>query len=89
MPQQKHIHMEKKCGNCLLYRADKGDCGVAVVMEGVILHLPVYPEDGCHMEELGIEVNQVRWWVEDKETGEQTDKNGTVKIEYPEGFFGR
>ena len=34
-------------------------------------------------------VEQVRWWVEDPETGNPTDGNGTVKIEYPEGFFGR
>lgn len=77
------------CGNCLLYRREKGDCGVAVLMEGKTLHMPVQPNDRCHMEEMGIEIQQVRWWVEDKDTGEKTEKDGTVKIEYPEGFFGR
>lgn len=81
--------IETKCKNCLLYRRDKGECGVAVIVEGNILHLPVAAEDNCHMDELGIEVSQVRWWVEDKSTGEQTEKDGVVKIEYPEGFFGR
>jgi hypothetical protein len=81
--------MEKRCGNCLLYRKEKEDCGVAVVVEGDVMHLPVSPKDKCHMEELGIEINQVRWWVEDKDTGEKTDRDGVVKIEYPEGFFGR
>lgn len=79
---------EPKCGNCLLYRKSSGTCGVAVLMDGKKYHMPVDPEDNCHMDELGIAVQQVRWWVEDPETGEKTDKNGIVKIEYPEGFFG-
>jgi hypothetical protein len=29
----------------------------------------------------------VKFWVEDKE-GKKTSGEGTVKIEYPEGFFG-
>lgn len=80
---------EPVCGNCLLFRRDKKECGVAVLIDGEVLHMPVSEEDRCHMDELGIEVNQVRWWVEDKSTGEKTDKDGIVKIEYPEGFFGR
>lgn len=35
------------------------------------------------------ELQQVRLWVEDPKTGEKTDKDGIVKIEYPEGFFGK
>lgn len=81
--------IEPTCGNCLLYRRDKGDCGVAVLIEGKTFHMPVEPKDHCHMEELGVEIQQVRWWVENKETGEKTDKEGLVKVEYPEGFFGR
>ncbi len=50
--------------------------------------MPVSPEDKCHMEELGIEIQQVRWWTEDAETGEKTNNNGVVKMEYPKGFFG-
>jgi hypothetical protein len=81
--------IEPKCKNCLLYKKEKKECGVSVIIEGRIMHLPVSPEDNCHMDELGIEVNQVRWWVENKNTGEQIEKDGIVKIEYPEGFFGR
>lgn len=50
--------------------------------------MPVSPEDKCHMEELGIEIQQVRWWTEDAKTGEKTNNNGVVKMEYPKGFFG-
>lgn len=74
------------CGNCLLYNNIKKECKVAILIEGKEHHMPVFPNDKCHMEELGIEVQQVRWWVED-EKGEQIDGNGVVKIEYPEGFF--
>ena len=34
------------------------------------------------------EVQEVKWWVEDKE-GNKTNKDGVVKIQYPEGFFGQ
>ena len=60
---------------------------VAVLIEGKQYHMPVSRKDNCHMEELGIEINQVRWWVED-ENGNPTNGNGKVKIEYPENFFG-
>lgn len=33
------------------------------------------------------DVKEVKFWVEN-ESGEKTDGDGTVKIEYPEGFFG-
>jgi hypothetical protein len=79
-------NIEKICGNCRLYNNEKGTCGVAILHEGETLHMPVFPKDKCHMEELGIEVNQVRWWVED-ENGKPSEK-GKVKIEYPAGFFG-
>ncbi len=79
--------LEKICGNCLLYNREKGECKVAVLVEGKEYHLPVFAKDKCHMEELNIPVQQVRWWVED-ENGNQTDGNGTVKVEYPIGFFG-
>lgn len=58
---------------------------MALLIEGQQQHLPVFPEDNCHMEELGIEVEQVRWI-------ETTDKNTNkkiVQIEYPENFFGK
>jgi hypothetical protein len=81
--------MEPICGNCLLFDKNKETCKVAILVEGQTLHMPVRPSDRCHMDELGIPVQQVRWWVEDPKTGEATDGDGTVKIEYPEGFFGR
>ena len=72
--------IEPICGNCLLFNPEKKECKAAILIEGKTYHLPVSPEDNCHMEELGIEINQVRWWVD------ENDKS--VKIEYPEGFFG-
>lgn len=80
-------NIEKICGNCRLYNNEKGICGVAILYEGKQMNMPVFPKDKCHMEELGIEINQVRWWVED-ENGKPTEKNGKVKIEYPANFFG-
>ena len=79
--------LEQICGNCLLYNREKGECKVAVLIEGAEYHMPVSPRDKCHMEELNIPVQQVRWWVED-ENGDPTNSNGTVKVEYPAGFFG-
>jgi len=80
---------EPRCGNCFLFDKTNETCNVAILMDGEKYHMPVNPEDKCHMDELGIPVNQVRWWVEDPSTGEKTDKNGVVKIEYPDDFFGR
>ena len=81
--------IEKICGNCQLFNKNTESCAVSILLEGQQYHMPVSPTDTCHMEELGIEIKQVRWWVEDSKTGEQTDGNGVVKIEYPEGFFGK
>ncbi len=78
--------IEKICNNCRLYNREKGNCRVAIFMNGTEFHMPVDPEDGCHMEELGIEIKQIRWWVED-EKGTPTEGNGTVKMEYPEDLF--
>lgn len=79
--------VEQVCGNCLLYNPEKKECKVAVLIEGKEMHMPVSPRDKCHMEQLNIPVQQVRWWVED-ESGTPTGGNGTVKMEYPVGFFG-
>lgn len=83
----KKKEVEKICNNCLLFNREKKECKVAVLIEGKEYHLPVDPQDKCHMEELNIPVQQVRWWVED-ENGKPTSGNGTVKIEYPKNFFG-
>ena len=79
--------IEPICGNCLLYNHNKSSCKIAILVDGLQLHLPVFKNDHCHMDELGIPVQQVRWWVEDPSTGQPTSGNGVVKIEYPEGFF--
>jgi len=86
MDEKKEI--KKICNNCLLYNRENSTCKVAILHEGKQYHMPVETGDSCHIEQLGIEINQVRWWVED-ENGKPTDKNGTVKIEYPQGFFGK
>ena len=80
--------IEPKCKNCLLYNRNEGLCKVAILINGEQIHLPVSPEDNCHMDELEIPVEQVRWWTEDPKTKERTDGDGIVKIEYPSGFFG-
>ena len=84
---KKKKHIEPICGNCLLYNHAKGECKVAILIEGTEYHMPVFPKDKCHMDELNIPVEQVRWWVEDEE-GKPTKEKGKVKMEYPIGFFG-
>lgn len=78
--------VDEVCGNCLLFNNQKKECKIAILIEGKEYHMPVFPKDKCHMDELGIPVEQVRWWVED-EDGNPSEK-GKVKIEYPRGFFG-
>jgi hypothetical protein len=80
--------VEPICGNCLLYDHPRSQCKVAILVAGKEYHMPVFPQDHCHMDELGIPVQQIRWWVED-DKGKPTEGNGTVKIEYPDGFFGK
>ena len=55
---EKKKKVEPICGNCLLYDGDKKQCKVAVLVEGKEYHLPVFPKDRCHMDDLGIEVQQ-------------------------------
>lgn len=80
--------VEKICNNCMLFNRANSTCKVSILIDGKEVHMPVDLGDKCHMDELGIEIKQVRWWVED-EKGKPTDKNGTVKIEYPAEFFGK
>lgn len=89
------------CGNCKLFDPKPGGrsvCRVVVLHEGNPIRVPVDYEDTCFFDQkffdpkegeisLLDDVKQARFWVED-EKGQKTDKNGTVKIEYPEGFFG-
>ncbi len=78
--------IEPKCKNCLLADREKNICKVAIIINDEKFNLPIFPDDNCHMDELGIPVQQVRWYVEDPITGEPA-QNGIVKFEYPETFF--
>lgn len=78
----------KKCGNCYLFDKEKEICKISILIDGKKYNMPVEANDNCHMLELDIPVEQVKWWVEDPNSGEKIDKNGIVKIEYPENFFG-
>lgn len=94
----KNKKIEPKCKNCRLYDSARSICRVVVLHEGERINLPVDAEDQCFFEQTYFdpvtrqfetfnEVQEVKFWVEDK-NGKKTDKDGTVKIEYPEGFFG-
>jgi len=96
---------EPKCKNCMLFNKADSTCKVVILHEGERHHLPVEPNDDCFFENeftaineegekesFKVGVEQVRWWVEDPKTGQPTKKEnekGIVKIEYPEGFFGK
>lgn len=73
----------KKCKNCLCYDKDKKVCKVSILHEGKNVNMPVNPNDNCHYIELGISVEQVRFWEED------IKGKKIVKMEYPENFFGK
>jgi hypothetical protein len=91
--------IDKICGNCKLFNSEKGECCVVILHEGERIKLPMSASDNCFFEEeyfdpttkalesFSQEIKQVKFWVEN-EKGEKTNKDGVVKIEYPEGFFG-
>lgn len=90
--------VEEICQNCKLYNPSRGVCSVVILHEGERVNIPVDPTDKCFFEQsyfdpmTGKEENlnviqEVKFWVEN-DKGEKTNKDGTVKIEYPEGFFG-
>lgn len=74
--------IEHICGNCRLYDNGKNECKVSVLIHGETYNIPVFPKDACHMEELGIEIKEIRWWTEN-EKGIKTDGDGIVKMQYP------
>lgn len=74
--------MEKICKTCFLFDREKQICKVAVLIEGKKYNLPVFPQDKCHLDELKIPVEQVRWFEE-----ESKDNKKIVKIEYPENLL--
>jgi hypothetical protein len=88
MDEKKEV--KEICGNCRIYRHEKGDCGVVVINEGQKIHIPVSPEDKCFfnnqfianpapfkLEEFGVDIKEIKFWEED----------GGVKIEFPEELF--
>jgi len=89
---------EPFCKNCRLFDAKNRACRVVILHEGQRVNLPMDAEDPCFFEEPYFdpktgettdfnEVRQVRFWTEDK-NGKKTNKDGTVKMEYPDGFLG-
>jgi len=79
------------CKNCRLFDPANSECSVLILYEGEKQKIPVEPDDVCFFlqkEDLTPLIQEVKWWVEDPKTGEKVDKDGIVKIEYPEGFFG-
>jgi len=89
------------CRNCRLFDSANNLCNVKILYKGEKINLPVDPDDKCFyeqkffyennqgdLESFKPEVQQVKWWTEDPATGQKTDGDGRVKIEYPEGFFG-
>lgn len=100
MGRKKKEHIERICGNCKLYNPQENNCRVVILHAGERLHLPVDAQDTCFYEEGYFDANtkaienfaedlrEVKFWVEN-ERGEKTVGDGTVKIEYPEGFCGK
>jgi hypothetical protein len=90
--------VERVCGNCKLYNPAKGECAVVILHEGRKYNLPVVAEDSCFFEGEHFDpisgskdnfveaIQEVKFWVEN-DKGEKTNGNGTVKLEYPDGFF--
>jgi hypothetical protein len=96
---KKKKKIERICKNCKLFNPKKLECSVVILYGGERFHLPVDPQDSCFFEKEVFdpitgkkedlnEIKEVKWWVEDPVTGKQSDK-GNVKIQYPEGFFGK
>lgn len=96
----KKKQIEKICKNCKLFNPDSSTCSIVILHEGERLRLPVLENEPCFFEgeffdeatnetsNFVDDVKEVKMWVED-ENGKKTNKEGTVKIEYPDGFFGK
>jgi hypothetical protein len=74
---------KKKCKNCFCLDKKENICKVNILHNGKSVNMPVNPNDKCHYIELGVSVEQVRFWEEEVK-GEKI-----VKMEYPENFFGK
>jgi|LakMenEpi03Aug12_release.lakeMendotaPanAssembly.Ray.scaffolds.fasta_scaffold18657_11 hypothetical protein len=74
---------KKKCNNCFCFDREKKVCKVNIIYNGKNLNMPVAASDDCHYIELGVSVEQVRFWEE------EAKGKKVVKMEYPENFFGK
>ncbi len=65
--------VERICKNCILYNPKERVCGVTVLQEGEELELMTRPDDKCHWERVGLEINfdmigeikEVKVWSDD------------------------
>ena len=73
----------KKCKNCFCFDKNNKTCKVNILYEGKNVNMPVNANDNCHYIELGVPVEQVRFWEE------EIKGKKLVKMEYPENFFGK
>lgn len=64
------------CKQCRLFDKKHKVCAVTVMHAGKKLELKVKPNDECHWEALGIEVQEIRAWSDGKDGHvEMTDGN--------------
>ena len=96
---KKKKKLEKICKNCKLFNPKNETCNIVILFEGERIHIPVDPQDTCFFDQnyfdpvdkkeksILDEVKQVKFWVEDAD-GNKTDKNGIVKMQIPEDFYG-
>jgi hypothetical protein len=97
--KKKKKKIKRICNNCKLFDPASSTCSIVVLHEGERHRLPVLAEDSCFfegeffdpstkaMENFIDNVEEVKFWVENDE-GEKINGDGTVKMEYPERFFG-
>ena len=94
----KNKEIKKICKNCKLFDPSKSECAVVILHEGKRINIPVESNDPCFFEQEYFdpttkaienlnEIKEVKFWVEN-EKGEKTSGDGTVKMEYPEDFWG-
>jgi hypothetical protein len=82
---------EEICKNCQLFDGPSSTCSVRLLVAGQVMRdIPVDPSDTCLWEELGVveHIKQTRFHVVDPLTGQPTNGNGKVVIEYDQDFFG-
>lgn len=94
---------QRICKKCSLWRKPKGQgpglCSVVILINGERIRIPTDGEDRCFFDQTWVnpetgkeenfhDVQQVKFWVEN-EQGEKVKGDGIVKMQYPDGFFGK